>query len=95
MTIGPYKNCQAEGCSAKHYAKSFCRTHYLRFKATGNPFGMKKVGGHNKGSSPPCRVQGCDKVSRGLRLCGLHYQRLRRQGSELFWILNKENSTND
>jgi len=34
---GLYKVCSLDKCNNKHYAKTYCRMHFLRFKKTGDP----------------------------------------------------------
>jgi hypothetical protein len=38
-----YTVCTLEGCNEKHWAKSYCRLHYTRFKSTGNPGPIEKL----------------------------------------------------
>lgn len=84
MSFSGYLICQLEGCSRKHYAKSFCRIHYNRFRNTGDPLGTR-YNPWNKGSSRICRVKECHMISRSLIFCEKHYKEIRRIGAFYFW----------
>lgn len=77
MTRELYTECQIDGCSRKHYALSYCRIHYGRFKRAGSPLELN-YNPVNKGSSLPCRIDSCFNVSRSLLLCERHYQQHRK-----------------
>ena len=38
-----YQECALDGCKEKHWAKSYCRLHYDRFKKTGNPGPLEQM----------------------------------------------------
>lgn len=41
------KLCGADGCYSEHYAKGYCRLHYIRFRSTGDPSKKKTYRGKN------------------------------------------------
>lgn len=45
MRDGSPKTCSIEGCEITHYALTYCKKHYRRFKKYGNPLELK-VGWH-------------------------------------------------
>jgi hypothetical protein len=68
--------CSVPGCPEKHFGRSYCRTHYERWKRNGDPLFLHRPGGR-------CAVDGCavDVWARGY--CRTHYRRFMRHGDPL------------
>ena len=74
-------NCSVHGCERKTHGSGYCRLHYRRWKATGNPGSqslMKRPNGSNKTSL--CLVEGCPKSPRAKGFCSMHYARWTKTG---------------
>lgn len=67
--------CLISDCGNPHLAKGFCRLHYKRWFAHGDPTFTK----FHRFSS--CVVKGCSKPAKARGLCGAHHERWRRHGS--------------
>ena len=67
--------CSVEGCGKKHFAKDYCKVHYLRVQRTGS---TERTRNWNPGAS--CAVDGCEKPVHAGGYCGTHYARILRQG---------------
>jgi hypothetical protein len=74
------KPCAVPGCQAPSRTANIgpCSMHYERQRA-GRPLDAPRR--RARGAPPlPCEVAGCDRPARKLKLCGMHYQRLRNSG---------------
>lgn len=69
--------CTVPDCSARHYAKGYCRLHWRRVSETGQADLTVRA------PQPKCRVPICGRTARAGGYCGTHYERLRRRGSAL------------
>lgn len=80
--------CSISGCDKKLYAKTWCNTHYARWRRTGSVDLVKKEGAQ----ATPCETSGCegDSIARGW--CGKHYQRWVNNGDPLKSQLRREGS---
>lgn len=67
--------CSVEGCEGKHWAKGYCKIHYLRVMRTGS---TGRTRNWNPGAL--CTVDGCDKPVHAGGYCGTHYARVQRHG---------------
>jgi len=72
--------CSIEGCGKPHSAKGYCRNHYRRWKAHGDPFGGRIYAQKEK---TICIIPGCGMPSKGRGWCNSHYTRWRRHGTPL------------
>lgn len=72
--------CSIDGCDGKTVARSWCGTHWKRWKRTGDP------GGPEIRPRPPirgeCAVSDCTSPTESRGLCSLHYKRWRRQSGD-------------
>lgn len=74
------RTCSIEGCERKYYAFSYCRMHYRRWRATGDPGPVDPIRNVDRNG---CTVDGCDKPHKGKGYCRLHYQRWVKTGDPL------------
>lgn len=65
------KQCTVEGCRKVHYAKGYCRNHYVQNK--------KLVARKNKNDI--CNVDGCGEIVVANGYCSKHYQQIRNHGT--------------
>ena len=67
--------CTVEGCfDGYHYAKGFCRKHYVFFKKYGDPLHQRK----EKARILPCAFGGCKHFRSGRKdYCGSHMKQLK------------------
>jgi hypothetical protein len=73
--------CAVPGCQAPSRTANIgpCSMHYERQRA-GRPLDAPRR--RARGAPPlPCEVAGRDRPARKLKLCGMHYQRLRNSGN--------------
>jgi len=68
--------CSIDKCEKRSYARTWCDTHYRRFRRYGNPESIKR----EKFVSELCTLDGCDKPHEARGLCTAHYQRWRKHG---------------
>lgn len=73
--------CSVDGCAGKHYARTWCRIHYARWRKTGS----LDLGTRRAPAKPrrPCTIDGCTRRHKAQGLCGTHYYRLRTNGDPL------------
>lgn len=67
--------CAIYACGKPLYQRFLCGTHYSRLITTGSTRGRPRP------KSPPCRMPGCNSVSRKHRWCTKHWSRIQRNGS--------------
>lgn len=72
------KTCSIEWCSNNSYAKTYCASHYRRFRRYGDP---SAGGAYRSEPGLPCAIEGCDRSREKRDWCNTHYQRWRRHGS--------------
>jgi hypothetical protein len=77
----PRPSCSVDDCSEpRHGRKDWCKTHYRRWRRTGDPLGMQRT----LRAPAPCSVDGCDRLRYGRQdWCRMHYGRWRRTGDPL------------
>lgn len=63
-------------CGQPRYARSMCKRCYHRWYMQQRRQGIRQ----RAGQAPPCRIDGCEKVSTRRGLCDCHYQVLREHG---------------
>jgi hypothetical protein len=71
------KTCSIEGCNEAHIARSWCSSHYQRWRAHGDPLGGR--------TRQFCGVDGCGKPAHGYGWCHAHYMKWRKYGDPL-WV---------
>ena len=72
--------CSVSGCGLGFYAKGFCRSHYARWRNTGDP-GPAKI--RTWDSYRGCSVEGCTKKHFTHGYCNIHWHRMERHGDPL------------
>lgn len=72
--------CLVEGCGRKHCAGGYCKLHYYRVKASGDPHKTPSGRAPNGTAPATCTVSGCEKSTAARGLCAMHYQRLMAHG---------------
>lgn len=68
--------CSVDGCLAASRAKSFCQTHYLRWKKHGDPL-------YEVPRAVGCVVAGCKEKHSARGYCKKHWARWKRHGDPL------------
>lgn len=69
--------CKVEGCDRSVLARGWCRRHYMRWHATGEPgpVGLKRRADHS-----PCSADGCERENFANGYCQMHLYRVERYG---------------
>lgn len=67
--------CSVEGCSSPVQSRTWCRKHYKRWEAHGDPLVTKH--------RDVCTIDGCGKKHFGRGYCDMHYYRWRVHGDPL------------
>lgn len=70
--------CSVDNCNIDCHAKSFCRKHYQRYLAHGDPNATKKI--RHKG----CSIDGCNGKHVSRTWCSKHYSRWQKHGDPLY-----------
>ena len=70
--------CAVEGCERKVIALGYCRVHYRRFSATGDPgpVGLVRIREH----PDVCTLEGCERLYKTMGYCYMHYERWTKTG---------------
>lgn len=71
------KTCSIPECDNPKLSRGWCRMHYKRWAAHGNPLtthAIKKINGG------PCKEVGCEKIAATMEWCAMHYTRFRATG---------------
>jgi len=69
--------CSLEDCQSAPHSRGYCRPHYRRFMAYGDPCGAPPVKPHNRCQVPDCTNEARNKSA---DLCKKHYHRRYRHG---------------
>lgn len=69
------RTCTITDCGKPHLARGWCRLHYKRWQAHGDPLWVRPI--------RLCRIAGCGDCCVARELCSFHYARLRRYGDPL------------
>lgn len=79
----PPKYCKVDGCEslAKPGRQDMCGKHANRVVKYGDPHYITPNPRRN--GVEPCSVEGCDKISKALLLCAMHYDRQYKHGDPL------------
>lgn len=67
----PEDTCSIESCSAPRRIRGWCRTHYNRWRSTGDPEKVRRVA---RSASPICSVSGCGRPHKARGFCTAHHQ---------------------
>ena len=67
------RSCSVPGCSGPHYGRGYCRSHWARWRRTGDPVGRRRA-------ARRCGVPGCGRPHHGRGYCRTHWSRARRWG---------------
>ena len=70
--------CSVAVCDRPAWARGFCRTHYQRWRTTGDAGDTPVRPVQDRDGR--CTVEGCDRGRRTAGLCGAHYWRFRVHG---------------
>jgi hypothetical protein len=79
---GTATSCSIDGCGEQHYGRSYCRRHYQRWYAYGDPLAAQ-VPQPRPHRAPVCSIEGCEKPHRARGLCKKHYDRWQKYGDPL------------
>jgi HNH endonuclease len=76
--------CSVEGCDNEMYSRSWCRTHYARFRKRGDVQEEIPIRPQSQLSTEgECTVDGCDRDRFVRGLCHGHYARFKKKGDVL------------
>lgn len=70
--------CSVEECGRKLHARTWCSTHYLRWRKTGEPGSAQLL---RMARNPVCSVDGCKRPTHARNLCDPHYRRFASSGA--------------
>jgi hypothetical protein len=70
--------CCVKGCTREHLARGYCKLHYGRWKANGDPGPVDRLYERAKGLE--CQIDGCSNEVKCKGYCGTHYWRWRKFG---------------
>lgn len=71
--------CSVDDCGHPNLARSFCSTHYQRWRRNGDPLAV--VGRPGKARAPQsCSVEGCGELAHSGDYCAKHNRRWRKHG---------------
>jgi HNH endonuclease len=74
--------CSVGDCPRPVIARGWCTKHYTRWKSTGDPLGIRKMG-RRPGAVNLCSIHECDAPVAGHGWCRMHYARWRKYGDPL------------
>lgn len=75
-TIGKQQaGCNAGDCERTHYAKGFCKKHYMQVFRHG-----KLTPGSERGVERPCEAPGCSRTDTAKGLCRKHNRQMKVYG---------------
>ena len=69
--------CAVADCRGPHYARTYCRRHYARWRRYGDPLKLKQKHRPRRGVRTTCAVPGCSAPHRARGLCHRHYRNRR------------------
>ena len=69
------KICTIENCENQHYAKGYCRKHYIQIQRYGRLTPETEKGRHGV-----CIVEGCNNKHKAQGYCSKHYQQVHKHG---------------
>jgi len=79
----PKPTCSIDGCEKAAWSRSWCGTHYARWRNHGDPHHVEPNRGNGKRRSvgvDPCAIKGCHLAIKARDWCGMHYHRWERSG---------------
>lgn len=79
MVVVMAQMCSISGCDRPVLARSWCSSHYSRWRTSGDP-GTAAVR-ELQTRDGPCLVDGCDRPRKSRGYCGAHYWRVRTYGT--------------
>lgn len=76
----PKPGCSVEGCSDTACVRGYCNKHYLRLRRHGDP--LTQLGPSPGGfTNKTCQEERCEKPTKALGWCAMHYRRWELYGS--------------
>lgn len=75
--------CSIPDCENEALARSWCGTHYQRWRVHGDPLKARPKAKLDGDRLAICRIDGCENPAHAMNLCNGHYLRSRRNGHPL------------
>lgn len=79
----PDRSCSIEDCERAVFCRGWCRKHYRRWDAHGDPLGGQLPRRAKGSQPPPCSIDGCSEPVSCRDWCVTHYNRWFRVGDPL------------
>lgn len=78
----PKATCSIPDCETPAFSRTWCRTHYNRWRRLGDPLAGGPINHRGPRVEPgtPCAADGCDEPVKAKGYCKSHYSRLRKTG---------------
>lgn len=71
-----HAGCAVPVCDRKHFAKSYCKAHYYRWRRTGDA-GLSPISDKMERVGRVCSIEGCERAIKCRGYCNAHYFRSR------------------
>lgn len=76
-------SCGVDECHSPHYAKGLCKNHYRKDLKRRHEEGEPVRQSNREYDVSMCSVEGCDRISTALKMCMMHYARVRNGISDM------------